>query len=96
MVTGYPAFTVDTPGVIHGFLILVDRGEVCPILIGPDGMACPCDGMYGLIEDKGLQFADKFEAAVLIDNGPITQFGVILERYEIRYAFVVDWGDRRK
>ena len=95
MLKGFPNLTVDTPGVHQGFLILLQSGECCPILIGPDGMACPCDGMYGLIEDRGQRFADEFEAAVLIDNGPIVQFGFILERYGIRYTFAADFGDRK-
>lgn len=85
MVTGYPNLTTDTPGVRLAHLILVDRGECCPILIGPDNMACPCDGMYDLIEDMGEKFSDDFEWSVL--QSPITEFGVIREANGIRYLF---------
>lgn len=92
MVLSYPSINVNTPGVRSGWLLLVDRGEMCPILIGADGMACPCDGMYDLIDEKGEAFADAFEFAALAEDGPVTQFGVVLEKHGIRYAFVADWA----
>lgn len=84
---GYPPLTIGTPGVRRGELILVGRGEICPILIGTGGLACPCDGMYDLIDDLGEEFADEFEFSVL--GKPLTELGVIRESMGIHYCVAV-------
>ena len=78
------SLTTDTPGVRHGKLILIDRAEVCPLLLDETGQPTICDGIYDLIESHGEAFTDDFETHVReVRNAAI---GYIREYCDIRYA----------